>query len=79
MGNIEKLWQSFRANVIAANASDIQLIEMRRAFYAGAASLMGICHAVGDDNVTEDEGEMILKNCEIELDIFSKLVEAGKA
>jgi len=33
---IEGQWAQFREKVISANASDIQLREMRRAFYAGA-------------------------------------------
>lgn len=38
--NLEKQWNIFRMVVIPHDASQIQLTEMRRAFFAGAACTM---------------------------------------
>lgn len=35
---IEQEWMLFRERDIASNAPNVQLMEMRKAFYAGAAS-----------------------------------------
>lgn len=36
MNDINKVWQDFRLKVIDPKAPDIQLVEMKRAFFAGA-------------------------------------------
>ncbi len=41
MGTLEKQWQSFREQVIPANANEVQLAAMRQAFYAGALVTFG--------------------------------------
>lgn len=79
MGNIEKLWQSYKSNVIAANASDIQLIEMRRAFYAGVTALKSILDSIAEEDIPEDHGVIIIQGIDIELNNFTDLVKNGRA
>jgi hypothetical protein len=38
-GLIEQGWDGFRQSVVPANASAVQVVEMRKAFFAGAAHL----------------------------------------
>jgi hypothetical protein len=39
-GPLARSWQSYRDQVIPPNAPEIQLLECRRAFYAGAAGFL---------------------------------------
>lgn len=44
---IKEAWERFAAECVPADAEDVQRVETRRAFYAGALSLFaGICGAV---------------------------------
>lgn len=47
---LEEHWQQLRAIDIAPDAPDVQLIEMRKAFYDGAASLLQIATAFAAQN-----------------------------
>jgi hypothetical protein len=40
--SLEDEWRQFKALDIAPNAPEVQLTEMRKAFYAGAASALGL-------------------------------------
>lgn len=39
---IEDVWMTYRVQVIPKDASRLQLVESRRAFFAGAAGLFGL-------------------------------------
>jgi len=52
--DIEKHWQQFRAQVIPAEAHQIQVEAMRVSFLAGALVVMNTVASVGD-NVTDAE------------------------
>ena len=39
LNRIERLWLDYRNTVIAPNAPSVQIIECRRAFYAGSLAL----------------------------------------
>lgn len=43
--SLEDEWRQFKALDIASNAPEVQLTEMRKAFYAGAASTLGLMSA----------------------------------
>ena len=40
---IEAKWQNYLAKVIPAGASEIQVIESRKAFYAGVSAVWQLC------------------------------------
>lgn len=79
MNTIQQQWDFFNALVVPANAPDIQRIEMRRAFYAGAEAMMRIQWNIGGADVSEDAGVQILEGCRDELEGFAKQVTEGKA
>ena len=79
MDRIAAQFESFRKDIIPAAASPVQVQEMRRAFYAGAQSMMTVFRVVGTDRVSEEEGESILVDADQELRQFVKDLLEGKA
>lgn len=75
-GRIERQWRSYRAEVLPAGAPTVQVIECRRAFYAGAQALRAEFLATSDDSRTQ-EAELLA--IEEELDQFGRDVKAGVA
>jgi hypothetical protein len=59
---IEKEWLDFEKRVVPKNAPAVQRQEMRRAFYAGVSSVLNIAFALGDDDISEDEGAAVLES-----------------
>lgn len=67
-------WESYRRVVIPPDAPPVQVIESRRAFYAGAQAFMTICAASPDNG----EDQVVNGLC-AELKQFGDDVTAGKA
>lgn len=63
---IAQMWISFSKSVVPPNASIIQRTEMKKAFYAGATSLLSAMKGM-DESLSEDEGAQILESYESEL------------
>lgn len=59
MFSVKDKWDSFRKAVIQEKASEIQVSEMQKAYYAGVVSTMGMMHQIGSDIKSEDEGAAI--------------------
>jgi hypothetical protein len=81
MSNVPTLaqqWQKFRTEILPLHCGMIQLIETRRAFYAGAAACMSINCQMADE-ATEEEGVAILDSVAAELKQFGQDIEAGRA
>lgn len=55
---IDKLWNNYKNKVVPPDASAIQIIETRRAFYAGASELF--CALIEKDEDGKDLHEDIL-------------------
>lgn len=72
-------WDTFRAAVVPAKASSAQLIETRRAFYAGAQSFLDLMWNTSGDEVSEDEGAQFMSRLNSELQAFAHDVISGKA
>lgn len=57
--HVDKLWASFRDEVLSTEAGHAQVLEMKRAFFAGALSMwtavMGDMFEAGDDEPTEQD------------------------
>lgn len=45
---IEAVWESYRTEIVPADASRVQLQETRRAFYAGAMGLFEVVNRMHD-------------------------------
>ena len=60
MENIAEAWDKYRETVVPKNCSLIQTMETRRAFYAGAQSMLVIVRSIGN-TIDEDHGIAILE------------------
>jgi hypothetical protein len=68
---LESEWNEFNDRILkAAGASQVQITETRRAFYAGAYSVMTALAAIGDDSVSEDEGVQRMESLRRECELF---------
>jgi hypothetical protein len=76
---IEEGWRSYAERVLPTNAPRVQMVECRRAFYAGAGLLFEkLADAVGADDVSEDAGVAIMQGVDSELAAFVKDVRGGR-
>ena len=76
MNRIAAQFESFRKDVIPVDAPVVQVTEMRRAFYAGAAAILFI---TGDQYMTDDQIEAEIMSIKKELGQFVKNVTQGKS
>lgn len=73
-------FESYRRAVMAASAGDVQVIECRRAFFAGAQALRGLIVTTiwsDDETLTKTEADTF-KKIEQELDAFAVDVLNGR-
>lgn len=79
-GVIEPLWCSYAASVLPADAPAFQVMETRRAFYAGAgAGLVGVASLLREDGVTEEMGFSAVEAMFAEVRRFKEAVQRGDA
>lgn len=71
---IESEWNKFEKAVMPKDASTLQRVEMRRAFYAGAWMMLQAAKELGDESISEDAGVMALEAMEAECIEFMKRV-----
>lgn len=77
---IEKSWLSYRTECIHAEAGQLQLIESRRAFYAGARALLtAITDILEPGEEATDADIAMLEAIHVELNDFMDALKAGKA
>jgi hypothetical protein len=72
-------WETYEREVVPAFAPPTQLIETRRAFYAGFAAALGIVYELGDDGVTEEQAVAALSALAKECERFTDDVREGRA
>lgn len=78
--SIEEEWQGYKAAVIPKDAPEVQLVESRRAFYAGARSLFSLISGGLDaDHEPTDLDVAYLDELTKELAAFARDVQEGKA
>jgi len=77
MNTIQTEWVSFAEQCIPDNAPTIQIQEMRRAFYAGALSVMMLLSDT--EQQTNEAAQIMVENFCAELAQFQKDVEEGRA
>ncbi len=76
--SMQEAWHDYRTKVVPPTASPVQVIECRRAFYAGAGALMGeVCAMLspGPGCTREDEDQM--KQLFQEMQAFARSVKEG--
>jgi hypothetical protein len=70
---IETLWINYRIMVLPAFVPEVQLIECRRAFYAGAASLFGsIMNSLSPGDDANEQDIQIMEDVQREFEAFGK-------
>lgn len=68
-----------KAVLTKVGPQSVQMIETRRAFYAGAAAVLKIMAKISEDDVTEEVGAAILEGLSEEVIQFSTDIGLGKA
>jgi len=79
MNTVQEQWESFSKLVVPKDAPEIQVTEMRRAFYAGVEAMLRIQWAIGDAAVSEDGAMAILEGVHDECQRFASEVVKGAA
>lgn len=72
---VYNFWESYKTSIVPPKCSEIQLVETRRAFYAGFASAHSLLiAALGAIQLDEEQLQQILDQIELELNQFKLLV-----
>lgn len=73
-------WDQFSRRVLPVDASAVQKQEMRRAFYAGAQSILfRVIQALAPETEPTTEDIQVMEDVHQELQEFAKLVQQGRA
>jgi len=73
-------WDQFARAVLPPQISTLQRREMRRAFYAGAESILfRVIQSFAPESEPTDEDLKIMENIDRELKEFARDVKAGRA
>lgn len=79
-GIIESQWLDYRRQVIPSTAPSVQVIESRRAFYAGARALLtGMLERFDPGRAPTAEDLAIMDGIKDELERFNNDVQTGRA
>jgi hypothetical protein len=76
---IAEAWVSYMDDVIPKDAPAVQIQESKRAFFGGAALVLQFALALGDDDVSEDEGVELLESLRRECEAFKNDVLEGRS
>lgn len=79
MTTVAAFWESYRREVLPANAPAVQVQECRRAFYAGVKATLAVLLEIGDDSVSEDQGVELIERLHDECRVFTADVLEGRA
>jgi len=73
-------WETFNAKVVPPKAPPMQRLEMRRAWYAGAAAMLGLVSGgLDEDREPTDLDIAYLESIHQELVAFARDLATGKA
>lgn len=76
---IADLWASYEKKVLPFGAPAVQVLETRRAFYAGASGLLAaICGILEEDAEPTPQDLRVMDAIHAELEAFSASVLAGQ-
>jgi hypothetical protein len=68
--SVDEAWKYYVARVLPMGAHPSQLLETRRAFYSGAATVLGIAIRIGEPDIGEERGVEILESLRAEMGRF---------
>jgi len=72
-------WDYYRQRVVPATASRTQVVETKRAFYAGATVALASVYAVGKEDVAITDGMATIEALLKEASAFAASVRAGES
>lgn len=78
MLTITAYWESYRSNVMAKTVPRMQSIECKRAFMAGARSMMALADNICDSSRSEAEINLLMLAVKAEFDTFVKDALRGR-
>jgi hypothetical protein len=76
---IQQAFESYRKDVIPADALDVQVQECRRAFFAGVQSHIAIGELLSDGDGSTTNDMAIVIAIDAEMREFAESVKAGRA
>lgn len=79
MNTIAEQWGVFEARVIPKDAPQVQRLEMKRAFYGGAAGLLSMMLKIADSGMSDEAGGAVMDGWEDECQRFAQEVKRGAA
>lgn len=78
MGLLQEAWKQFEQGVMPVDAGDVQRQEMRRAFFAGAWTVHCELMRIGQDHITEAEGQAVLTDLHREFVHYQQRIGNGE-
>lgn len=78
MNTIKEKWEDYQRKVVPKAASENQVIETRRAFYAGAFVMFSLVALTSEQAINEDVGAAFLEGLRQECLAFSDTVAKGR-
>jgi hypothetical protein len=73
-GPINRKWRSYLERCVPGDAGDVQVLQTRRAFFAGAAGAMKLMTDIGSPDVTYDQAVETLNLIDGELADFRERI-----
>jgi hypothetical protein len=77
--SIDATWKSYCRGVLPPDAPRVQLVECRRAFYAGFYAMLQVTFGLTDPDLPDDLGAIALLSLEQEAKRFKRDVLEGRA
>lgn len=77
MNTIQEKWELFHSRVIPITAPDVQVREMRRAFYSGVEAMLQIQWEIGGPDISESAGIAMIEGIHDECRRFADEVAEG--
>lgn len=79
MKTVRSEWDDFAKAVLPPDCFPVQRQEMRRAFYAGARSMLSLMSQMADESPDEESGVKMVETLNQELRRFNEDVKGGRA
>lgn len=71
-------WNSFSAAALPPGACEQQRRQVKRAFYAGAISLLGVLDELSEPEVSENAGVAVLESLHQEARAYGAAIQTGR-
>ena len=70
MTSVGQLWDEYRAKMVPVEAERVQIVETRRAFYAGMAAAFRLSKEITDTALDDDEAVMLLSDVRTDINAY---------